>query len=120
MDKRKITLVLDDLSLGDFEAFEEATGLNLVDELQPRMVIDPRTKMPVKDPESDKGRPLMQVKISTATHLGLIYLGLRREDPSVTMDDVRKLRPADLDFDLRIGEPSPLEKADDGTSDGTS
>lgn len=114
MEKRRITLVLDDLSLGDFEAFEEATGLNLLEELQPKAVIDPRTKMPVKDPESDKGRPLMQVRLSTAAHLGLIYLGLRRENPSVTMDDVRKLKPSELEFDLRmVDEPSPLEKADE-------
>lgn len=111
MAKQKVTLVLDDLTLGDMEAYEDATGCNLLEDLTPKPVIDPETKMPVKDPDDDKGRPLMRVRISSATHTALIYLGLKREDPTVTIDQVRAMKLTDIDFDLQTGDPSPLDES---------
>ncbi len=110
MAKHKVTLVLDDLTMEDVEAFEDATGLSLYDELAPKPVIDQKTGMPVKDPDDDKGRPLLRAKLSARAHIGLIYLGLRRHDPSVDFDNVRRMRIKDIDFDLQSGDDSPLDE----------
>lgn len=113
MEKTKVTLDLEALSMGDMEAFEDATGLNLAEELAPKPVIDPRTRMPVKDPDDDKGRPLLRVTISSATRTGLVYLGMRRTDPSVTIDQVRAMRVGEIDFELRAGpDDSPLDESE--------
>jgi hypothetical protein len=107
LEKRTIRLVLADLTLGDLEAYENATGHDLMNDLQPKRVIDPETKMPVPDPDSPEGRPLLRVTLSAKTYLGLIYLGALRDDPSLKYTDVRPWKLADIDFHLIMEEESP-------------
>lgn len=109
-EKLKLSLTLADLSLDDLEAFEDATGLDLLEEVNPKPVINPETRMPVKDPDDPRGRPLLQVKISTRAYNGMIFLAWRRLDPSKTFADVKKLKLSEFDFTFQIAEvePAPL------------
>src|SRR5438093_651819 len=58
--KRKITIKMDGLTLGDMIAFEDVTGQDITETLAPRVVKDPKTGKAVADPDDPKGRPLME------------------------------------------------------------
>jgi hypothetical protein len=102
-EKMKLRLSVDDLSLGDMEAFEDATGKDIMEVLKPVPVIDEETGRPLKDPDDPKGRPLMQAKVTTKAFVGLVYLALRRENPDLTIDDVRQMKLSAIDFDIDDG-----------------
>lgn len=120
-EKTKLRLSMDDLTLGDMELFEEATGRDIMEALKPRPVIDEATGRPVKDPDDPKGRPLMAAQVTAKAFVGLVYLALRRDDPNLTVADVKSMRLSDIDFDLDQGadaEPDPTgESADEPISE---
>lgn len=114
-EKTKLRLNIDDLSLGDMEAFEDATGKDIMEVLKPRPVIDPETGRPVKDPDDPKGRPLMQAQVTAKAFVGLVYLALRRDNPDLTMADVRGMKLSEIDFDIdqedSAGVADPTEES---------
>lgn len=108
----RLKLDLDTLTLGDLEAYEDATGDSLLDLLAPKPVIDPKTGKKVADPDDPKGRPLMETKMTTKALIAIAFVSARRENPTVTMDEIRALPLEQLD----MGEeetPDPTESADD-------
>ncbi len=108
----KIKLSMDDLTLGDMELFEEATGEDIMEVLKPVPVIDPVTKMPVKDPDpAAKGRPLMETKVSAKAFIGLVYIAMRRDNPALTVADVKAMKLNDLDLEIDSEANVPLEDA---------
>lgn len=112
---RKISLDIDALTLGDLELFEDACGGDLMTALTPEVVRDPKTGKPVPDPDDPKHRPLMAVKMTAKTMLGLVYVSLKREDPDMTVAQVRAMPLNELDFSLEgfsdgDSEPDPTEQ----------
>lgn len=110
-DDTKLKLSMDDLTLGDMELFEEATGQDMMDVLKPRPVIDDATGRPVKDPNDPKGRPLMEAKVTSKAFLGLVFIALRRENPKLTIAEVKRMKLSDIDLDVEqsAGEGSDVD-----------
>lgn len=115
MAKYKVALNMDDITFGELELFEGATGLVLSDAIKQEIVRD-KDGRPVPDPDDPKGRPLKEVKMSTAAMTGMIFIALRRDNPDLTMDDVRALKMSDVDLDLTedAAENPSTEQPTDG------
>lgn len=100
---QKLRLSMDDLTLGEMELFEEATGKDILEELKPKPVIDETTGRPVKDPDDPKGRPLMEARVTSKSFIGLVYIALKRDNSSLTLADVKAMPLRDIDFDIDQG-----------------
>lgn len=96
----KLKLSMDDLTLEDMELFEEATGQDILEALKPRPVIDDTTGMPVKDPDDSKGRPLMEARVTSRVFVGLVYIARHRENPDITLKEVKATKLSEIDLDL--------------------
>lgn len=106
-EKTKLRLNLDDLELGDMEEFEKATGQDIMEVLKPQPVIGDDGR-PVKDPDDPKGRPLMQAKVTSRAFVGLVYLALRKDNPKLTIAEVKKMKLNQIDFDMEeSADPTP-------------
>lgn len=106
----KLKLSMDDLTLGDMELFEDATGQDILEALKPRPVIDETTGMPVKDPDDPKGRPLMEARVTSRVFVGLVYIALHRENPAITLAEVKALPLKEIDLDLEeSADENPTE-----------
>lgn len=105
----KVSLDMDDLTFGELELFEDVTGMVLSDAYKTEIVRDPKTGLPVPDPDDEKGRPLKEVKTSAKAMMGMVFLALRRQKPDLTFDDVRALRMSDVDFGVQEGEEHELD-----------
>lgn len=116
-EKLKITLDMDDLTFGDMELFEDVTGLVMSDAVRTEVVIDPKTKMPVPDPEDPKGRPLKETKMSARAMMGLVFLSLRKENPEITFEEVKNIKMSDVDFGVVEGDEGKDESEPDTTSE---
>lgn len=110
MAKRTIRLDMNELTLGDLELFEDAVGGNLMEALTPQIVRDANGK-PVPDPDDPKGHPLKRIAVSAKTMVGLVYIALRKDDPTITLEQAKAIPLNDLDFDIENaeGEPDPTE-----------
>ena len=118
MEKTKLRLSVDDLTLGDMEEFETATGRDIMDVLKPQPVIDESTGRPVPDPDDPKGRPLMAARVTSKAFVGLVYLALKRDNPSLTIAEVKAMRLSDIDFDIDQGtEADPTAESAETTTD---
>lgn len=98
-EKRKINLSMDDITLGDLEAFEEACGGDLMEALTPQVVTDADGR-PVKDPDDPKGHPLRAIKVNARTMIGLVYVAMRRDNESITLAEVKRIPLTQLDFNV--------------------
>lgn len=120
MAKRTLKISMDDLTLGDMELFEDATGQDIMEVLKPKQVIDESTGRPVKDPDDPKGRPLMQAQVTAKAFVGLVYLSLHKDDPSLTVADVKAMKLSDIEFDIEASEESGVDptqpEADENTA----
>lgn len=96
----KLKLSMDDLTLEDMELFEEATGQDILEALKPRPVIDETTGMPVKDENDPKGRPLMEARVTSRVFVGLVYIALHRDNPDITLAEVKKTKLSEIDLDI--------------------
>jgi hypothetical protein len=105
----KLKLSMDDLTLGDMELFEDATGQDILEALKPRPVIDETTGRPVKDPDDPKGRPLMEARVTSRVFVGLVYIALHRDNPEITLAEVKALPLKEIDLDLEESEENPTE-----------
>ena len=101
--KRKIRLDMDSLTLGDLEAFEEVVGGDLMAALAPQIVRDENGR-PVPDFKDPKHRPLKEVKVSAKNMTGLVWIALRKDDPDLTLAQVKAIPLNNLDFDLAGAE----------------
>lgn len=111
---RKIRLSVDSLTLGDLILFEDACGGDLMTALTPVVVRDENGKA-VPDPDDPKGRPLKQIKVNARSMVGLVYVALHKEDPTLTIEQVKALSLDELDFDLEDVEestPDPTEPSE--------
>lgn len=99
-EKMKIQMNMDDLTFGELEEFENITGLILSEAMKSEIVRDPKTGQAVPDPEDPKGRPLRETRMSVKTMMGLVYIVLKRDNPDITFDEVKKIRVNDIDFDI--------------------
>lgn len=88
----KIRFDPEDLTLGELDEFEEATGRPLDEVMNEQPVVGADGK-PVRD---KRGRPLTQVRMTMKEVIALMWLIRRRDQPGFTLDDARKLRVADL------------------------
>lgn len=96
----KLRLSMDDLTLGEMELFEEATGKDIMEVLKPKPVIDDETGRPKKDPNDPKGRPLMEAQVTSKAFIGLVYIALRRDNPALTIAEVKAMPLNSIDFDI--------------------
>lgn len=97
--KVKISMNMDDMTFGDMEIFENVTGLVMSDAIRTDIVRDPSGRA-VPDPDDPKGRPLKETKMSVKAMMGMVYISMLRDNPELTFADVRKIKMADIDFDL--------------------
>lgn len=98
-EKLKVSMDMDDLTFGELEDFEDVTGMVMSDAVRSTIVRD-KDNRPVADPDDPKGRPLKEMKMGVKAMMGLVYLSLKRDDPAVTFEDVRKMKMGDIDFDV--------------------
>jgi hypothetical protein len=118
-EKLKVTLNMDDLTFGEMEDFEIATGLVMSDAVKTVNVLDANGR-PVPDPDDPKGRPLKESKMTAKAMMGMIFLGLRKDNPDLTFADVRKLKLSEVDFDMTEGIESTEGKAQESESESSS
>jgi small nuclear ribonucleoprotein (snRNP)-like protein len=105
-EKKKIAMNMDDLTFGELEAFEDVTGMVMSDAVKTDFVRD-KDGRKVADPDDPKGRPLMETKMGVKAMMGMVFLSLRRDDPSVTWEQIRNMKLSDVELDLS-------ESVDDG------
>lgn len=116
-EKLKAKLDMDDLTFADMEDFENATGVSMSDAVKTEIVRDPITKKPVPDPKDEKGRPLRAVKMSARAMNGMLWLALRKDNPALTFEEVRRMKMSEVDFEVEdsgeIDEDAvPLEQSE--------
>ncbi len=108
---KKISMNMDDLTFGEMEQFEDVTGLIMSDAVRTEIVRDPKTGMPLPDPDDPKGRPLKETKMGVKAMMGMVYIAMHRDDKTVTFDDVRNIKLSEVDLDLQESdEESELGK----------
>ena len=113
-EKLKISMNMDDLTFGDLEEFESVTGLVMSDAVRTEIVRDSNGRA-VPDPEDPKGRPLKETKMSAKAMLGLVYLSMKHDDPTVTIDSVRNIKLSDVDLQLSEEAQEELDEGKDST-----
>lgn len=99
-EKIDINFNEDDLTLGDMEDFENIAGQSLLDALAPKAIIGPDGR-PVRD---EDGRPLSEVQVTAKALIGLVYITLRRDDPTFTVAQARNIKVGSLNLG---GEDDP-------------
>lgn len=99
-DKKKISLNMDDMTFGELETFENVTGLILSDAVRTDIVRDPKTGIPVKDPDDPRGGPLREVKMGIKAMMGLVYVSMLREDPDITWQAIQQMKLSDVELDV--------------------
>lgn len=107
--KVKISMSMDDLTFGEMELFEDATGLVMSEAIKTEIVRDPKTGMPVPDPDDPKGRPLKEVKMGVRALMGMVYISMKRDDPSVTFEQVRSIKLSDVDMEIKEEDSGKAE-----------
>lgn len=91
----------DELTLGELEEFEGATGRPLSEVMSEQPVLGADGK-PVRD---KRGRPVQQVRMRMTEVIALMWLIRRRDEPAFTLDDARGLKVADLnELELVTGD----------------
>ncbi len=105
--KRKIKFNQDTMTLGDYEQFEELTGMAFSDAVRTMIVRDEKG-IPVPDPENG-GRPLQEVKMSMKALIALLFVTERKVDPSITMDAIREMPITEIEFEVPKDGDGPKE-----------
>lgn len=112
--KIKLSVNLDKMKFGELELFEEVTGRTLDDLVRMKPVIDDVTGKYVPDPDDPKGRPLMQAEMTSKALMAMVLIAMRREDKSVTLDDVREMGMDDVDMGVEVNA-DPKAESDEST-----
>lgn len=115
-------LVFDEnnLTIGDLEDFEDATGIELQDAIKPVPLKDDENK-PVRhdctedecDPDNFKnegdatcqenGRPVLTVKVRPKVLKALVWIANRHENPDFSIEDARNVKVTELEI-IREGD----------------
>lgn len=102
-EKVKVSMDMDELTFEELEDFEDATGLVMSEAIKTVIVRDPKTNRAIADPDDPKGRPLKEVRMKSIAMRGLVWIALKRDNPEISFEEVKKMRPADIDFDVVEG-----------------
>lgn len=102
--KKKVSMNMDELTFGELEVFEDVTGLVMSEAVKIVTVTDPKTGMAVPDPEDPKGRPLKETRMSVKAMMGMVYISMLRDDPTVQFADVKKMRLSDIEMEVVEGD----------------
>lgn len=102
--KKKVSMNMDELTFGELEVFEDVTGLVMSEAVKIVTVIDSKTGMPVPDPEDPKGRPLKETRMSVKAMMGMVYISMLRDDPTVQFADIKKMRLSDIEMEVVEGD----------------
>lgn len=116
MAKHVISMNIDDLTVGDLVAFEEATGEDLMETMKPVPERDPETGQIVTEEVDGKNRPRMTVKVSAKAYVGLLYVALKRDNPSITPAEVSAMKLSDFEFDMEEPDPNSSPEAEENDS----
>lgn len=114
MAKEKLSLNIDDMTLGDMDDFERATGMLISEAFKESFVLDENGRK-VPDPDDPKGRPLKQVEMPTRALIGMIWIAKRKEQAGLTIEDVRSYRLSEFELDLE----TPTDASDEETDEPT-
>lgn len=88
-----VTFDPNDLTFGDMEDFESIVGVPFEVALAAKPTLDPETGEFQRD---NRGRLVTKVQPSPKAMVALIYIGVRRTDPTFTVDDARKMKVSEL------------------------
>lgn len=99
-EKIKVSMDMDDLTFGELEDFEVATGLVMSEAVRSDIVRDKEGR-PVPDPDDEKGRPLREVKMGVKAMMGMVYLALKRTNPETSFEDIRQMKMSEVDFEVQ-------------------
>lgn len=99
MDKKKISMNMDELTFGELEMFEDITGLTMSEAIKTVEVRD-KDGRKVADPDDPKGRPLVETRMSVKAMMGLVYISLHKDNPEITWSEVKGMKLSDIDFEL--------------------
>src|ERR1700752_4678742 len=116
MDKKKISVNMDDLTFGELEIFEEVTGLVMSDAIKTEYVRDKQGNR-VPDPDDPKGRPLTETKMGVKAMMGMVFLSMRRDEPTLTWADIQQMKLSDVDFELTENDDEEGKEEETSTSD---
>lgn len=114
-EKIKLSVNLDTMKFGELELFEDVTGRSLDDLVRMKPVIDEVTGKYVPDPDDPKGKPLMRAEMTSKALMAMVLIAMRREDKSVTIDQVREMSMNDIDFGIEIDSDDPKDEPSETT-----
>jgi len=110
VEKKKINISEDAMTLGDLELFEDITGKSFSESLKKVRDIDPATGLQKIDPDpAAKGAGMWTYEMSMKGLAAIIYVHLRKEDPNVTLEEVKSMRLSD--FEMTGGEENPTQES---------
>jgi len=107
--KHKVTMNMDDMTFGELEDFETVTGLVMSEAVKTVVVTDPKTGRVIPDPEDPKGRPLKETRMSVKAMMGMVFISMRRDNPEITFDDVKKIKISDVDLEVVEEDPGKAQ-----------
>lgn len=90
----KLSINPDDMTLGDMEDFEDATGVSLSKALSPVPVLDENGNRVL----DDKGRPVKEANVTAKSLIALVWITTRRTNPEFTLADARNVKVTELEF----------------------
>lgn len=106
---KKVSMNMDDLTFGELEVFEDVTGMVMSDAVRTEFVRD-KNGNKVADPDDPKGRPLTETKMGVKAMMGMVFLSMRRDDPTVTWEQVQGMKLSDVDLELQENDDSGKEE----------
>lgn len=112
----KVSMNMDDLTFGELELFEDVTGLVMSDAVKTEIVRD-KNGNKVADPDDPKGRPLTETKMGVKAMMGMVFLSMRRSDPSITWEQIRQMKLSDVDLQLEENDGESGKEEETPSSD---
>lgn len=109
--KYRVLLAPDNMTLGAMEEFEDIAGVSFRSQLRKIPRLDPMTGKQMKDPDPEaKGAGLFDIELSAKAMTILTYMGIRKTNPEITLDQVRSMPPTDIEYVGEDGEDvAPLD-----------
>lgn len=100
-ERKKLKFNQANMTLGDLEDFEEITGRSFNSAMKQVPVLDPVTGQPMRDPDPEaKGRPLTTMEMSMKGMVALVYIAMKKDDPTFTIEDARALKLTEFEMDM--------------------
>lgn len=96
----KLVFDENELTIGDLEDFEVATGLEMQDALKP-VPLKGEDGKPLRD---EDGRPEMMVTVTAKILKALVWIANRHENPEFTLEDARNVKVTELEIIRESGD----------------